>query len=128
MKFARNVFLIAGIYGIIIILPMYFMESSLGAEFPPAITHPEYYYGFLGVTLAWQVLFLLIARDPVKFRIMMIPAILEKLFYSGAIVWLTVEGRVAPVVMSGAAVDVTLAVLFFLAYRRATPGGEEGMR
>ncbi len=124
MKFARSVFLIAGIYGIIVILPMYFIEETLSAEFPPAITHPEYYYGFLGVTLAWQILFLLIARDPVKFRIMMVPAILEKVLYAVAVLWLAVEGRVAVAVVSGGVVDLVLAVFFFLAYLRARP--EEG--
>lgn len=121
MKFARNVFLIAGIYGIVIILPMYFIEETLNAEFPPAITHPEYYYGFLGVTLAWQILFLLIARDPAKFRIMMIPAIFEKVFYVVAIFWLALAGRVVAAVISGAIVDLALAVLFLLSYLRTKP-------
>lgn len=125
MKFARNVFLIAGIYGIVIILPMYFMEETLNAEFPPAITHPEYYYGFLGVTLAWQILFLLIARDPAKFRIMMIPAIFEKVFYVVAIFWLALAGRVVAAVISGAIVDLALAVLFLLSYLRTKPQAEE---
>jgi hypothetical protein len=40
---------------------------------PPAITHPGFYYGFVSVGLAWQVAFFVIARDPVRFRLMMIP-------------------------------------------------------
>ena len=77
MKFARIVFLIAGIYGILVLTPLYFLEQTIGRETPPPITHPEFFYGFLGVALAWQVLFLLIAHNPVRYRPMMIPSILE---------------------------------------------------
>ena len=58
MKFSRWVFRIAGIYGLIVLVPQYFMEGRMGADYPPAITHPEYYYGFLGVGVAWQIAFL----------------------------------------------------------------------
>ncbi len=67
MRFSKTVFMIAGIYGIIVILPGYFTEGRFSAQFPPAITHPEFYYGFYGVALAWQVAFLVIATDPVRF-------------------------------------------------------------
>ena len=49
MKFAKRVFLVAGVYGVIVIVPMYFAEGRIGRDHPPAITHPEFYYGFLGV-------------------------------------------------------------------------------
>ena len=62
MKFAKLVFLIAGIYGLIALLPQYFLEGRIGQNSPPPITHPEFYYGFLGVTVAWQILFLVISR------------------------------------------------------------------
>src|SRR5262249_23664079 len=78
VKFARRVFSIAGWYGLVVMLPNVFLEAKIGRDFPPAITHPENYYGFICVTLAWQVLFLIIARDPVRFRPAMIAAILEK--------------------------------------------------
>ena len=68
MIFARRVFLIAGIYGLLVLLPLYFMEARIGRDQPPAITHPEYFYGFLGVAVSWQVAFLVISRDPVRFR------------------------------------------------------------
>jgi len=53
------------------------MFDVIGRQDPPAITHPGFYYGFVSVGLAWQVAFLVIARDPVRFRLMMIPAALE---------------------------------------------------
>lgn len=49
MKFAKRVFSVAGLYGVIVIVPMYFAEGRIGRDHPPAITHPEFYYGFLGV-------------------------------------------------------------------------------
>ena len=59
MTLATWIFHLAGIIGILIIAPFYFIETQIGLDMPPAITHPEYYYGFIGVTLAWQVGFLL---------------------------------------------------------------------
>jgi pimeloyl-ACP methyl ester carboxylesterase len=78
VTFARWVFGIAGVYGLLILTPMYFLEDRISLDQPPSITHPEYYYGFVGVAIAWQVAFLVISRDPVRYRLMMIPAIIEK--------------------------------------------------
>src|SRR5690349_14982683 len=72
-RFATRVFTIAGIYGLIVLIPQYFTESRFATDFPPALTHAEYFYGFLGVTVAWQICFLVIARDPVRMRPVMIP-------------------------------------------------------
>ena len=49
MKFARIVFLVAGIYGLLVVAPQYFLEARIGRDTPPAITHPEFFYGFVGV-------------------------------------------------------------------------------
>ena len=38
MKFARLTFRIAGIYGILVLVPMYFMRERIGSDSPPAIT------------------------------------------------------------------------------------------
>ena len=46
MKFARWVFAIAGIYGVISVAPLYFMEQAIGKQDPPPITHPVFFYGF----------------------------------------------------------------------------------
>lgn len=46
MKFAGYVFLIAGVYGVLVIAPQYFLEEQVGAEYPPRVTHREFYYGF----------------------------------------------------------------------------------
>ena len=118
MKLAKWVFLIAGIYGILVVAPMYFFENQIARDFPPAITHPEYFYGFIGVTLAWQIAFLVIASNPGRFRLMMLPAIFEKFSYVVAIAFLYSQERVAALAMGFAAVDLVFGILFVLAFIR----------
>lgn len=118
MKFARVVFLVAGIYGLLVLVPQYFLESRIGQDSPPPITHPEFFYGFLGVAVPWQILFLILSRDPVRYRPMMIAAILEKVGFPIAVVVLYFQSRVAPAVLAPAGLDVLLAVLFFMSYRK----------
>ena len=118
MRFARWVFLVAGVYGVIVMLPQYFTEARLGRDYPPPVTHPEFYYGFVGVTLAWQVLFLTIAADPMRLRPAMLPAVLEKLSFAVAAPVLYATGR-APAFLAGfGGVDAVWAVLFILSYLR----------
>jgi hypothetical protein len=111
---------VAGVYGVIVIVPMYFAEGRIGRDHPPAITHPEFYYGFLGVALAWQVLFLVLAQDPSRYRPMIIPSVLEKVSYGIALVFLLLEHRIPLVVFGLGSVDWIFAVLFVAAYL-ATP-------
>ena len=72
MKFARWTFGGAGVYGLLAILPLYFLEDRIAQDTPPAVTHPEFYYGFVGLGLAWQMAFLGIASDPARYRLMML--------------------------------------------------------
>jgi hypothetical protein len=118
VKFAKIVFWIAAIWGFLIITPLYFMFDLISKNDPPPITHPGFFYGFVGVTLAWQIAFVLIARDPVRFRPVMIPSVLEKLAYSMAVIILVVQNRMhrADLVFSG--IDLTLGILFVIAYIR----------
>jgi hypothetical protein len=116
MRFARTVFVIAGVYGVAVITPLYFMEARIGREQPPAITHPEYFYGFLGVTLAWQLLFLVLASDPLRYRPMILPAILEKVSYAGAVVVLFLQHRAPSIVLIVGSLDWVLAALFVRSY------------
>ena len=116
MRFAKLVFLVAGIYGLVVMLPQYFLEEKTGRDFPPPINHPEYYYGFIGVVVAWQVLFLFLARDPARYRVMMIPAVLEKASFAIAVIVLFLQDRVAPVMLGFAIIDLILGALFVVAY------------
>ena len=116
MKFARIVFLIAGIWGVLVLTPLYFMFDVISRKDPPAITHPGFFYGFVGVGLAWQVAFLIIARNPVRLRPMMIPAVIEKFTYGIAMLVLYSQTRVHGSDMVFAGADMLLGILFVVAY------------
>jgi len=75
-RFAKRVFLVAGIYGIVVLLPQYFVEWALALPMP--MRRPEQFYGFIGVALTWQFLFLVIARDVERYRPLMLVGVLEK--------------------------------------------------
>jgi heme A synthase len=120
------VFLVAGIYGVLVVLPQYSLEARIARDFPPPITHPEYFYGFIGVALAWQVAFLLIARDVQRYRLVMLPAILEKVTFGVATVLLYANARVAVSTLIGGIVDLVFAALFALAFRATR--GKDGSR
>lgn len=118
MKFAKIVFRVAGIWGVLIITPLYFIFDLIGKNDPPPITHPAFYYGFAGVALVWQFAFLVISTDPVRFRPLMIAAILEKLAYSVPLLILISQRRTSPHDLVFAGVDLLLCFLFVLAYLR----------
>jgi hypothetical protein len=105
-RFARRVYTVAGIYGLIVMLPQYFLEERIGRDAPPPITHPEHFYGFIGVVVAWQIAFLVIARDPQRFRMLMPVTVLEKLAFALPVLVLWAQGRVAASVLPFAALDL----------------------
>lgn len=102
----------AGIYGLLVIIPGFFTEGRFSILFPPAITHPEFYYGFYSVALAWQIAFLVMATAPRRYRILLIPAMVEKGMFSVLIAWLFVSGRVAGTFFAISLVDAILCALF----------------
>jgi hypothetical protein len=116
MLFARWVFRIAGIVGLLILVPQYFLEQQVGRDQPPPITHPEFYYGFLGVALAWQVAFLIIALDPPRYRLLMLPSMIEKFSFAGAVFALLALERVGWPMLAAGIFDGALGILFVIAY------------
>lgn len=116
MRFAKYTFLIAGIYGLLVLVPMYFLEEKNGRDFPPPINHPEYYYGFVGVAVPWQVVFLVLSTDPKRYRPMMLPAILEKLSFAVPVIVLLVQNRVPFFIMVVAIPDLILGALFAVSF------------
>lgn len=124
MRFARAVFRVAGIWGLVVITPLYFMFDVIPKKDPPAITHPGFYYGFVGVALAWQIAFLLIARDPLRLRPMMVPSVVEKFTYGIAIVVLVMQERTRATDLVFAATDTLLGLLFVAAWVKTKNAGE----
>jgi hypothetical protein len=118
MKFARNVFIIAGVWGLAVLTPLYFTFDLIGRSYPPAITHADLYYGFVGVALVWQIAFLIIATNPARYRPIMIAAILEKLVYVATLGTLYLRGELQIGQAAVAVPDLLLAVLFIAAFIR----------
>ena len=116
IRFARVVYTVAGIIGLLEIVPLYFYEATFNRTQPPAITHPEFYYGFLGVTLAWQVAFLVIAKDPRRFCPLMPVTWIEKLLYPVAVGLLYASGRIGTQMLPSAMLDLILLSLFVAAW------------
>jgi hypothetical protein len=121
MEFARRVYLIAGIYGLVVLLPQYFLLEKNGQDFPPPITHPEYYYGFVGIAVAWQIAFLIFSRDPVRYRPMTVAAVVEKASFGIPAIVLYSLGRLSAAMLGAGLIDLVLGALFVVAYKRTAP-------
>src|SRR3954470_20767428 len=94
MKFARIVFIGAGIWGLAVLTPFYWLVDITGRHYSPPAEYPHFFYGFFAVALAWQIGFLVIGSDPARFRPIMIPGILEKLGYVMTLIVLYAQGRI----------------------------------
>ncbi|HEV2710040.1 MAG TPA: hypothetical protein VGU67_07515 [Edaphobacter sp.] len=124
MKFAKVVFWAAGIWGLLILTPLYFMFDLIGRQTPPPINHPQFYFGFVGVGLVWQIAFFVIAREPVRFRPMMIPSVLEKLSYVVMLIVLHLQGRLDAGQMFFCGTDLVLGLLFIAAFVKTPKQGQ----
>jgi hypothetical protein len=103
MKFAKVVYWVAAIWGVLVLTPLYFLFDVIGRQNPPAITHPGFYYGFVGVGLAWQIAFGI------------------------ALVVLVIEGRTHGTDLVLAGIDMALGVSFLAAWWK-TRGLESGLQ
>jgi hypothetical protein len=116
IRFARRLFLAAGVYGMIVLAPLFFLENLIGEYAPPPITHAEFYYGFVCVAFAWQVVYLMLALDPLRFRPVLVPAILGKAGFAISVFALFARGRLAAQDLVLPSIDLLLAALFAWAY------------
>ena len=110
MKLAKWIFLVAGILGLLSTVPLLFAENAM------AVKQAEFYYGFVCLNICWQILYLFLSSDPVRYRPMMIPAFLAKGSGTIALTWLYLLGRVSNQWFAIGAVDGVFAVLFVVAY------------
>jgi hypothetical protein len=117
MRFARWVFRGAGLYGIVLLTPLYFLENQIGTATMP-IAHPEYFYGFVGTALSAQILFLIISMDPVRFRPAIVACVIEKLAFGIPVWMLWSMSRIGMNVVSLGSVDLIWAALFAIVYVR----------
>jgi hypothetical protein len=116
MKLARAVFIVAGIWGIAVLGPLYALVDVSGRRYAPPAEYPHFFYGFIGVALAWQIAFLLIGSNPSRFRPLMIPAVIEKLGFVVTTLVLYRRQRIPWQDAQAAIPDLLLCVLFVAAF------------
>jgi len=116
MKFAKYTFLVAGIYGLLALVPQYFLEAKIGNDTPPAITHPEFFYGFIGVAIAFQLVFLVISHNPQKYRILILPSIVEKFSFAIPVTILFINGHLNTQMFAAGLLDAVLGLLFVVCW------------
>jgi hypothetical protein len=125
MKFARIIFRMAAVWGFLILSPMYFLRDRMGRDAPPPITHAEYFYGFLGVALVMQIIFLIIASDPQRFRPLMLPSVPEKIVFTAPAAILYLRGELPASTFRLSLTDPLWGVLFAVAYVKTARMGSE---
>jgi hypothetical protein len=112
---ARWIFLVAAIYGIPVLGVWFFHTPAMVGR--ASSQQPEIYYGFAGLGVAWQIVFLLIASDPLRYRpLMLIAAICEKFFFAGMLVVLLIKHIARRHWIPPAVIDGFLGVMFVAAY------------
>jgi hypothetical protein len=120
MRFAKAVFLGAGIWGLLIATPLYFLHDTIARQHPSVTADPQFFYSFLAVTMAWQFAFLVIGSDPGRLRMLMLPGMIEKFGYVLTIVVLWVNGYAAASDALLAVPDCMLGILFGVAFVRTS--------
>jgi hypothetical protein len=118
VKFAKIVFTTAGLWGIVVLTPLYFLLDLTGRRYAPPAVYPQFFYGFLSVTIAWQLAFLVIGSDPVRFRPLMIPCMVEKLGFVVTVAVLYHASRISAQEATAAVPDLLLSILFIAAFMK----------
>jgi len=116
MKFARYVFVGAGIWGIVVLTPLYWLVDISGRHYAPPHDYPAFFFGFIAVALVWQIAFLMIGSNPARYRPLMIPAMLEKFSYVSTLLVLYGQSRISTIDVQPAFPDGLIGLLFVAAY------------
>ena len=115
MRFAKVVFIGAGVWGMVVLTPLYWLVDVTGRAYSPPANHPQFFYGFLSVAMAWQIAFLVIGSNPARFWPMMIPSVVEKFGHVATVAVLYGQGRVSSADAQAAVPDLLLGILFIAA-------------
>lgn len=116
MKFAKFVFTGAGIWGIVVLTPLYWLVDVSGRHYQPPGDYPHFFYGFVSVAMVWQIVFLIIGSNPARFRTLMIPAMLEKFSWVATLAVLYAQSRIQALDTQAAVPDFVLGLLFVAAF------------
>src|SRR5881628_343823 len=116
MKFARIVFIGGGVWGIAALVPFYWLVDITGRHYAAPLDYPQFFWGFFSVALAWQFAFLLIGSNPVRFRPLMLAAIIEKFGFVVTLGVLFGGGRIPGADAVAAIPDGLVGLLFIAAF------------
>jgi hypothetical protein len=120
MRLAKVVFIAAGVWGIVVLTPLYFLFDISGRQYAPPTMYPQFFYGFLSVAMAWQIAFLVIGTSPARFRPLMIPSIIEKFGHVVGVAVLYSQARISTMDAMAAGPDLLLGVLFIAAFAKTS--------
>ena len=115
MKFARWTFLIASIFGLLPVIP--FLRAALFDEpdFLPEIgSMGLFFYIFIVQFVCWQIFYILISRDPARYRPLMILAFFVELIGAINPIWLYFYGYKLWILI--AILNILFALLFLVAF------------
>ena len=124
MRLAKIVFVLAGIWGLAVLPPFYWLVDITGRHYDVPTQYPQFFYGFMSITLAWQIAFLVIGSNPARFRPLMVPSMLEKFGYVATLAVLYAQGRVSSTDAQAIVPDLILGVLFVAAFVKTRAVGE----
>jgi len=125
MRFARFTFIGAGIWGIAVLTPLYWLVDLTGRSYSAPTDYPHFFYGFLSVAMAWQIAFLVIGSNPARYRPLMLPGMLEKLGHVGGVAVLYGNARISVADAQAAIPDLLLAILFIVAFAKTRASGRD---
>src|SRR5262245_2528189 len=118
MRFARIVFVGAGVWGIAVLTPLYWLVDITGRRYPPPADYPHFFYGFFSVAMAWQIAFVIIGSNPMRFRPLMLPSVIEKLGHVITLAVLYGRSHISAIDAQAGIPDLVLGALFIAAFAR----------
>lgn len=106
--FARRVYLVAAIYGFLAVPMLYFTDAP--------DPHRLLYFAFAGIALVFQGVFIVIARDPLRYAAFLPLTVFEKLSFGVPALAFWSQGQATQDMALGGAVDLLFAALFAAAW------------
>ena len=110
VRFARSVYLAAAIYGLLAVPPLYLTDAP--------DPHRLMYFAFAGIALVFQGVFLVIARDPRRYRAFVPLTIFEKVSFGVPALAFWSQGKAESAMALGGAIDLALAAVFTVVWLR----------
>jgi hypothetical protein len=123
MRFANIIFTVAGVWGIVVLTPLFWLFDITGRRYEAPTDYPHFFYGFIGVAMAWQIAFLVIGSNPVRFRTLMLPSMLEKFGHVAILIVLYSLSRISVTDFQAALPDLVLGLLFVAAFVKTPRSG-----